>query len=151
VVVARELAVMPIVVRRGPGWVLAWAAACALILLVATLLLQFALLLVNERYLVHAARQALIEASLPRATHESVAAAAGRALGGRPHLASMLLTETRVNGRVQLHATPWSAAPGDVVTVRVATLASAVVPDWLAGIGLSLDGQVLQATVRRGQ
>jgi hypothetical protein len=134
---------------RGPAWVLAWATAGCLSIFVAILLVQFGLLLANQGKLVLAAERGAIEAALPRATHESIMQAARRQLRDSPQLAAALQTSTRVNGRLQQAAAELQLEPGDALTVSVAAAATAAVPDWLRCVGLSIDGQMLQATARR--
>jgi hypothetical protein len=136
---------------RGPAWVLAWAAAGSLLIFVAIMLLQFGLLLANQRKLARAAQCAATEAALPRATPESIAQAARRSLRGSPRLAAALQTMIRVNGRLQHAATELQVEPGDALTVNVAASATAAVPDWLRCAGLSIDGELLQATAKRRQ
>jgi hypothetical protein len=141
----------PAAMTRGPGWVLSWAAAGSLMVFVAILLLQFGLLLANQRKLAWAAERAATEAALPRATPESITQTARRALRDSPRLAAGIQTMTRVNGRLQHAATELQAEPGDALSVHVAAMASAVVPDWLRCVGLSIEGQLLQATAKRRQ
>lgn len=137
--------------KRGPGFVIAWAAALGLMLLAATVLGQFAVLLVREQQLAGAARAALAEAALPRASTESVERAARRHLRGYPAWAAEVQTMTRVNGRLQFPRSQWQLARGDELKVSVGCLASSAAPDWLQCAGLSLDRSVLQATARRVQ
>lgn len=135
--------------RRGPGFVLAWAAAGVLMLLALAVLVQFALLLAGEQRLASAARAALREAALPHATTESVQQAAQRHLRGCRALATAAQTTTRLNGRVQFPGTCWQLAPGDQLSVTVGCLATSVVPDWLQCVGLPLGDFALHATARR--
>ncbi len=128
-----------------------WAAAGSLLIFVAILLLQFGLLLANQRKLSRAAQRAATEATLPRATPESVAQAARRALRGNPRLAAAIQTMTHVNGSLQHAAIELQVEPGDALTVHVAASATAAVPDWLRCVGLSLDGLLLQATAKLRQ
>lgn len=135
--------------KRGPAFVLTWAATGGLMLFAATVLLQFALLLAGEQRLAGAARAALREAALPQASAASVQQAAQRQLRSTRALAGAAQTLTRINGRVQLHGAAWQLAPGDQLSVTVACLATSAVPDWLQCVGLPLGDFVLQATAGR--
>src|SRR5262249_43734997 len=58
--------------RRGIRWVLKWATAISILAVAASILTQFAFVLAAEQHLNAAARAAISEAILPRATLNSV-------------------------------------------------------------------------------
>src|SRR5437764_1142099 len=70
--------------RRGVGWVLAWAGALAVLATGAGVLTEFAYVLAAERTLSVAARAGAMEATLPRATYQSVTAAVDGRLNQYP-------------------------------------------------------------------
>ena len=104
--------------------------------------MQFAALCQASISLAGAVRGAAREASLPKADVRSVTSAARRRLW--PSLASRLEPlRLRVNGR------PVGELPdlrsGDRIVVEGGIASLAVVPDWLAPVGLSLAGERLEA------
>src|SRR3954465_13357830 len=64
--------------RRGVCWVLAWIGALAVIAVAAGALTEFSYMLAAEHALLVAARAGAMEATLPRATYQSVTAAVDR-------------------------------------------------------------------------
>ena len=84
--------------RRGIGWVLAWAGALAVLAIAAGVLTEFAYVLAAERTLSVAARAGAMEATLPRATYQSVTAAVDRRLNQYPLLAKQLQLSLLQNG-----------------------------------------------------
>src|SRR4051812_7046983 len=73
--------------RRGIRWVLAWAGALAVITIAFGILTEFAYVLAAERTLSVAARAGAMEATLPRATYQSVMMTVDRRLTQYPLLA----------------------------------------------------------------
>src|SRR5690242_2578311 len=61
--------------RRGVCWVLVWAGGIAVLTFAATVVVEFAYVFAAERALSIAAKAGAIEATLPRATYQSVTAA----------------------------------------------------------------------------
>ncbi len=64
----------PVATQRGVQWVLQWAAALAVLAFAGSTLIKFAYLSVAEHKLSIAARAGVLEATLPRASYQSVAA-----------------------------------------------------------------------------
>lgn len=132
---------------RDARWVLKWAAALATLVVAAATLLQFAYLMAAERTLYVAARAGAMEATLPRATYQSVQAAVERRLSGysRMHgrVQLTLLRDGQAVGR-QLHA-------GDGVrfSLIVRAQASAAVPTWLVKLTPWRSDQPLLARAER--
>src|SRR3954471_23935616 len=90
--------------RRGVCWVLAWAGALAVLTIAAGVLTEFAYVLAAERMLSAAARAGAMEASLPRATYQTIVAAVDRRLVEYPLLAKQLNLSLFQNGAlVQTH------------------------------------------------
>jgi hypothetical protein len=71
---------VPVYMRRDARWVLKWAAAIAVIMLTAGILIDFGTALAAERALRRAAEAGIVEATLPRATRQSVLATIERRL-----------------------------------------------------------------------
>ena len=115
--------------RRGIGWVLAWAGALAVLAISAGVLSEFAFVLTAERTLSIAARAGAMEATLPRATYQSVTAAIDRRLHQYPLLAkqlnlSLLQNGTPVQSQFRQH-------DGDHYAVVLSGPSTAAVPHWL--------------------
>jgi hypothetical protein len=128
---------------------MAWFAASIGLLFVAVVLVQFGLMCLGQWALAEAAERGAREALLPRATTESVAQAVRRSLKSNCRLAADAQTMTQINGRTQLADTALEIVAGDELSVNVAASAAAASPDWLQCVGLSLEGQWLQATAKR--
>ncbi len=118
--------------RRGVCWVLAWAGALAVLATAASVITEFAYVLAAERTLTAAARAGALEATLPRATYESVTAAVDRRLNRYPLLAkqlhlSLLQNDTLVQSQFRQH-------DGDEFGIMLTAPSSAVLPNWLRTI-----------------
>ena len=66
----------------GVGWVLKWAVALAVLFVAASILTEFGCCLAAEHALSRAARAGALEATLPRATYETVVESVSRRLTG---------------------------------------------------------------------
>jgi hypothetical protein len=119
--------------HRGVGWVLRWTAAIVVFWFASSVLVQFAYSLAAEHMLTRAARSAVLEATLPRATYESVRDTVERRLANRAWAKQTTLS-------VQRNGTPIGgmtrAASGDRMDVTLSVPARAVVPPWLSAIKL---------------
>jgi len=114
-----DSAALPVPVR-GVGWVLKWAGVLAVLAAAAVILVAFACQLAAERALARAAAAGLREASLPRATEQTVEAAIRRRLA-----------DSRTLGR----ATQVSLAKaGDRISVGLAVPVAAILPRWLPAV-----------------
>ncbi len=114
---------------RGVGWVLKWAAALATLGIAAVVLVEFGYCLAAEHTLTRAARACVLEATLPRATHQSVE----RLLERRLTIYS--LQSGRVQFCLQQNGAPVRGAlrvhDGDRLSVALAVPTDVVLPDWL--------------------
>jgi hypothetical protein len=116
--------------RRGVGWVLQWSAAMAVLFLALCLLAQLAYCLAAELALARAARAGVLEATLPRATLDSVARSIERRLGHLPQREcgrarfSLLCNGAPVRGLVQ-------ATDGGQLSVTLAMPLREALPGWL--------------------
>ncbi len=118
--------------RRGACWVLAWASALAVLLVTAGVLTHFAYLLAAERTLSVAARAGAMEATLPRATYQSVTAAIGRRLNQYPSLIGQLRVTVCQNGTpVQ---SQFRQHDGDRFAIVLSAPSAAAVPCWLRAV-----------------
>lgn len=115
--------------RRGVCWVLAWAGALAVTAIAAGVLIEFAYMLAAERTLSVAARAGAMEATLPRATYQSVTAAVDRRLNQYPLLAKQLHLSLLQNGT--LVQSQFRQHDGDRFAITLSGPSSAAVPDWL--------------------
>jgi hypothetical protein len=118
--------------RRTAGWVLRCAAALAVLGVAATLLAENAYLLIAEHALASAARAGALEATLPRASYQSIAASVERQLTEYPRLAGRLRFGLVQNGFPV--GRRFRAAPGDRLTVMLSAPTSAMLPDWLQAV-----------------
>ena len=110
------------------------------------LLCQFVHMAIIEDRLHHAAQAAAQEATLPRATSESISAAAQRVLRQtRLHDVTDLPIVT-INGQSNLLYPLDLIESGDHVEVTLGAYAADVMPNALSAIGLSLSGRKLRAT-----
>src|SRR6185369_12669864 len=89
---------VPLDTRRGVRWVLAWAGALAVLMIAVGILTEFAYVLAAERTLSIAARAGAMEATLPRATYQSVTAAVDRQLNRYPLMAKQVHLRLLQNG-----------------------------------------------------
>jgi hypothetical protein len=117
---------------RGVGWVLCWAGAIAVLACATSVLTQFAFTVAAENALNAAARAAAVEATLPRATYQTIWETVERRLASYPDLAqqlqfSLLQNGTPAGGRFR-------AAAGDRITVELSAPTFSALPDWLRRI-----------------
>ncbi len=118
---------------RGVGWVLQWYAALVTLLVAASILAELGYLLRAERTLARAARAGALEATLPRATAQSVAQVVQRRLAGYPpHVADRVRFSLHQNGAPLRGVV--QARQGDRLSVSLALPAREVLPRWLRPI-----------------
>jgi hypothetical protein len=118
--------------RRGIRWVLAWSGALAVLTIAAGILSEFGYVLAAERTLSVAARAGAMEATLPRATYQSIMAAVDRRLTQYPLLAkqlhlSIFQNGTLVQSQIRQHE-------GDLFAVTISGPSSSAVPQWLRNL-----------------
>jgi hypothetical protein len=94
-----------------------------------------------------AARTGATEATLPRATYQSVAAAVERRLAGYPQLGGQLQLNLLQNGRPV--GRQFRAGDGDRVSITLSAPTSSVVPGWLSKISLWRGDAPLNAHAER--
>ncbi len=114
---------------RGVGWVLAWAAALAVLGVSLVILAAFAYQLSAEQALARAATAGLREATLPRATSRSVAAVV------QHQLANHFALQRATTIRLERNGSPVKGAIrpqiGDQFSVALSAPARAALPGWL--------------------
>jgi hypothetical protein len=118
--------------RRGVCWVLGWASALAVLVVTAGVLVDFACLLAAERALSVAARAGAMEATLPRATYQSVTAAVERRLRQYPALAKRLHITVFQNGT--LVPSRFRQHDGDRFAVALSAPDGSAFPAWLRAL-----------------
>jgi hypothetical protein len=130
--------------RRGVCWVLAWAGALAVLAIATGVLTQFAYVVADERALLIAARAGAMEATLPRATYQSVTAAVDRRLSQYPSLASQLHLSLFQNGTpVQSY---FRQRDGDRFAITLSVPGDSAVPGWVRNLAFwRSNGSLLQA------
>jgi hypothetical protein len=116
--------------RRGVCWVLAWAGALAVITVAMSVIAEFAYVLAAERTLLVAVRAGAMEATLPRATYQSVTAAVDRRLSQYPSLAAQVQLSLLQNGT--LVQSQFRQHDGDRFVIMLSGPSSAAVPAWLS-------------------
>lgn len=119
---------------RGVGWVLLWAGSLAVFAIVAGMLAQVGYLVAAEHSLKVAARAAATEATLPRASYQSVVATVNRRLESQPQLAGHLTLTMLQNGVPVLEK--FQAREGDHFSVTLSAPATSAIPDWLMQFSL---------------
>jgi hypothetical protein len=115
--------------RRGVCWVLAWAGALMVFAIATGVLAEFGYVLAAESALSAAARAGAREATLPRATYQSVTAAVDRRLNHYPLLAKQLRLSLLQNGT--LVQSQFRQHDGDLFTITLSGPSNSAVPDWL--------------------
>lgn len=127
--VIREAAVEVPCRRRDVRWVLRYAAAIGVAAIAVCCLTSWERIIVAERRLATAAQAGAMEATLPRATYETVVATIERRLAAYPELRGRLRIGLSQNGSLlQLRLRPNG---GDRFGVSLAAPMSSVIPDWL--------------------
>jgi hypothetical protein len=133
--------------HRNTLWLLKWTAATAVLFAAAIILLEFTHLFAAEHALALAARAGATEATLPRATYQSVSAAIEHRLAPYTAAQGQLQLTILRNGQpvgLQLHA-----IEGDQFSVTLSVPAEATLPTWLKKIHLWQQNSALIATAKR--
>jgi hypothetical protein len=120
------------------GAVVRFAAGAVVLLVAGLALVQFGWLLWATTRLDRAARAAVEEAALPRATRETVESRVRRTLADTRLAAAVQQVAITINGRGDRASPIDRAAPRDVVAVGLSVPARAAAPDLLGAVGLSL-------------
>jgi hypothetical protein len=121
--------------RRGIRWVLAWGAALAAIAAMACVLLEFAYVAAAEHSLIVAARAGAMEATLPRATYQSVTAAIEHRLVAQPLLTEQLSVAFAKNGDL-VQQPYFGQSGGDRFEVTLSVPNHAALPNWLPALSI---------------
>jgi hypothetical protein len=127
---------------RGVRWVLKWTAAVGVLVFATAVLAEFAYLAPAEQALARAARAGLVEATLPRASFDSVRATIERRLESYPGLAnrvrlSLTNNSTPTNGILQ-------PRDGDRLSIVLTADSDAALPTWLKTIRFWRSGPQLR-------
>jgi hypothetical protein len=116
---------------RGIGWVLAWSTALAILGFVGCQLIAFSYCLAAERSLARAARSAALEATLPRATYDSVVQIVERRLEPAIDAGKLLIIVQQdgltVRDRIQ-------AVADAKLSVTLAVPTRQILPQWLQAV-----------------
>jgi hypothetical protein len=120
---------LPQITRRGVRWVMTWALAFVVLAFAASTLIEFVYVLTVEHTLRVAARAGAMEATLPRATCQSVTATVERRLRHYPLMNKQLHLSLTQNG--SLVQTQFRQNSGDRFAVTLWAPHSAAMPDWL--------------------
>ena len=114
---------------RDARWVLRWAAAAVVLTIGVGVVIQFAYLVTAEHAMQLAARAGATEATLPRATYQSITAAVERRLTDYALKSGQLQITMLQNGIPvgrQFHA-----GDGDRISLTISVPTSATLPAWL--------------------
>jgi len=114
---------------RGVGWVLCWAAALGVLVLAACTLIELSYCLAAEQSLSRAARAAALEATLPRASLQTVAATIERHLANASLPAGCWQFSLLRNGAPVRGA--FRPAGGDSWSVVLSMPSDEALPRWL--------------------
>ena len=131
---------------RGVGWVLQWAAALTVLVMAASMLAQFGYLIAAENALNVAAQAGAMEATLPRATYQSVAAAVERRLAEYPQLEEQLQLTLLQNGSP---IDRLIRGDGDRFSITLSAPSSAMMPAWLCKLSLRSGDTTVTAHAER--
>jgi hypothetical protein len=112
--------------------VLKWAAAAGVLLYAACLMLEFGYCIGAEQTLSHAANAGVLEATLPRATHQSVVAAIERRLAD--HFISVGALQISIQHNEAPLQRVYRLSDGDRLSVALSLPSDAVLPTWLKTI-----------------
>ncbi len=134
---------VPVDTRHGVGWVLAWASALAVIAFVMVVLAEFAYVFKAQHALRIAARAGAMEATLPRATYQTVVATIERRLEGYPSLLKQLRIHLQQNG--VLVQSQFRQQEGDQITIALSGPKSIATPTWLRPLTTARNGSTIQA------
>lgn len=122
----------PVVRTRGVRWVLLWATALGMLVVASSILMQFAYCVAAERALGYAARAGAIEATLPRATHESITNVVRR------RLEEHAIPTAQLNITVRRNDLPlprmFRVLDDDRIAVSVAMPTESALPAWLRAV-----------------
>jgi hypothetical protein len=124
----------PRIARRGIGWALAWGAAVAVVAVAGSVLIQLAYVLAAEHALSIAAHAGAMEATLPRATPQSVTASVERRLARYPSLVKQLQLTLLQNDSPA--RSPLRQHEGDRFSVTLSAPSSSAVPEWLRSLAM---------------
>jgi hypothetical protein len=133
--------------RRGVCWVLACGCAISVLAIAAGVLTEFAYVLAAERTLSVAAHAGAMEATLPRATYQSILAAVDRRLIERPLLAKQLHLSLFQNGA--LVQSQIRQHEGDLFAITLSGPSSSAVPEWLRKLIFWRGDSTIQAHAER--
>jgi hypothetical protein len=133
--------------RRGIRWVLAWAGALAVLTIAFGILAEFAYVLGAERTLSVAARAGAMEATLPRATYQSVMMTVDRRLIEYPLLAKQLHFSLRQNSA--LVQSQIRQHEGDLFAITISGPSSSAIPEWLRNLIFWRGESAIQAHAER--
>lgn len=125
-----EVAPSPHLPTRDGRWVLQWAAAAAVLLIAVGGATQFAYIVAAEHTLNLAARAGVTEATLPRATYQSITAAVERQLVSYSLQSGQLQITLLQNGAPV--GRQFRARDGDRISLTISVPASATLPAWLS-------------------
>jgi hypothetical protein len=123
--------------------VLKWVAAAGVLFVAACTLLRLGCCIAAERSLSHAARAGVLEATLPRATRESVIATIERRLLHRSMSSDALQITIQQNGAPMQRV--FQLADQDRVSVALSLPTCAVLPAWLRAVYFWTGDSPLQA------
>ena len=132
---------------RGIRWVLKWFAALGVLCFAAGTLLEFFYVMAAERTLVRAARAGALEATLPRATLESITDTVHRRVASYPSLKSDLRVMVAKNDKPVLG--PLQPRQGDRLSVTLAASTHAVLPAWLRTLRFWEYDKAIQLRIER--
>lgn len=132
---------------RGVPWVVKWAAALGVLFIAACVLLQFAYYAAAERTLALAAQAGALEATLPRATQQSVVETIDRRLAGYSIPSGALRISVLQNGAPARRAL--RIADDDRISVTLSLEATTVLPNWLRAVAFWNGESQIEARAER--
>jgi hypothetical protein len=132
---------------RGIGWVLRWAATAAVLAMSLVRLACFGFQLAAEQTLAKSARAGALEATLPRASYESVAQTVERRLGGLVQPSSGWKLYLEQNGKPVRSGI--RLQEGDCLSVALVLPGQSALPGWLRPLNLWVSDRSIEARAER--
>jgi hypothetical protein len=124
-----------------------WAAALTMLAFTASILTEFAYVVGARSVLDRAARAAALEAAMPRATYQTVAATVDRRLAGYPAIAAAVQLRIEINGFSARG--PLQVQGGDTIGVVLSVTSTEVIPSWIERLPFRRCTSDLRATSQR--
>jgi hypothetical protein len=133
--------------QRGVSWILKWAAALSVLFVAACALLQFGYCLAAEQALARAAQAGALEATLPRASQQTIVETIERRLTGYSIPTDRLQIAVLQNGLPIRRA--FRITDDDRISITLSLPADAALPAWLRAVAFWHGESQIEARAER--